>query len=832
MIVYPNSKNRAFHLGLFPLETLPRDESRVAEESARAPLEISAARPAADGLLVDAVDRYRDIYSRFIDGEIAAARAPLPDDLEPRGADIKGAAYFMDASQVGICRIPDNAWLVGANRSDHGYAIVLMVEDGKVPETDNLAHEWVAPAVRASSDMRAAEIAAVVSGHIRAMGMTARSHIAGYEFLDVDRLAVLAGLAIRRGDGIVNPYLGDQFSLAVIATDYELPVDRPLADAAMKAKSFRYWRGINGAQSGRERARRAKRPSHFSKYPMEQVKRVDRPTTLVLDDEVPRVPKRAAFFERALQGDLGDKSQRERKRFSFKHPTSDSLLKVIRSLVPFQNGEVADVDPSRYGDPAANAKAIKSLSYFLGSDVTGICEIPRYAWNSHKEDGRPIEMYHKYAVVMVIDQGFETMEGASGDDWISGTQSMRGYLRGAEIAGVMADVMRGAGFSSRSQTNADSDVLHIPLMMWAGLGELSRIGELVLNPFVGPRLKSVVLTTDMPLEVDKPIDFGLQYFCNNCLKCARECPCDAIPWGDKVMFNGYEIWKPDVERCTRYRLTNTKGSACGRCMKTCPLNKVVDLDGPLLTRVASWLGVNAMFLKPMMVPIATWLDDKLGNGKRNLAKKWWFDHEIIDGVATAAKATNQRDIDPDRKLDPNKQKVAYYHANMMPAPDAPDPVPVDRKAALAAKDVLETVEEAKARPNGARARRRTTRRRRRRPTRNRSRTGSRAPTPRRSRGHGSRAYPGVDPVQQGRDDRDDLPCDVGHRLNFAGASAGQRPDDHQPIIRPPVPADRAACVVDIEPDVDGLRGVPSPCSTGLSETGWLPRRRAGRGRYS
>ena len=153
------------------------------------------------------------------------------------------------------------------------------------------------------------------------------------------------------------------------------------------------------------------------------------------------------------------------------------------------------------------------------------------------------------------------MEGASGDDWISGTQSMRAYLRGAEIAGVMAEMLRRLGFSARAQTNVDSEVLHIPLMLLAGLGELSRIGELVFNPFVGPRLKTVVMTTNMPLEVDQPIDFGLQYFCSRCTKCARECPCDAISWGQKVMFNGYEIWKPDVERCTRYRLTNARGSA-------------------------------------------------------------------------------------------------------------------------------------------------------------------------------------------------------------------------------------------------------------------------------
>jgi len=82
-----------------------------------------------------------------------------------------------------------------------------------------------------------------------------------------------------------------------------------------------------------------------------------------------------------------------------------------------------------------------------------------------------------------------------------------------------------------------------------------------------------VITTDLPMAVDQPIDFGLQDFCGKCRKCARECPCGAISFGDKVMFNGYEMWKPDVEACTRYRVTNPNGSACGRCMKMCPFNK-------------------------------------------------------------------------------------------------------------------------------------------------------------------------------------------------------------------------------------------------------------------
>jgi ferredoxin len=695
MLLHAKSKDRPYHRGPFPLETLPRDDSVAAREIARAP-RAPASGASGRGLLAEAAAKYREIFAQHFDGKVMPGKAPVPDDLDRRVVDVKGVAYFMDASQVGICRIPANAWLAGSEQRGDTHAIVILVERGRVLGPGNLAYDWIEPALGVAEEMRAAEIAACLAGHIRNMGWAARAHAVGRGSLDLERLAVLAGLAIRQGENIANPYL-EAFALAAVSTDYELSTDRPLDRAALRAKGLRYWWGINGAQSGRERNRRSRRPAHEGRYPMETVKRVDRPTTLILDEEVPRVPKRAAFFERALQGDLGERSRKERTRFAFKTPLSFSQLGLIRSMVPFQDGPVVAANQSHFADPAANARAVKALSYYLGSDLTGICEIPRYAWFSHGNKGEPIAPYHRYAVVMLIDQGYDTMEGASGDDWISGAQSMRAYLRGAEIAGVMAEVLRSSGFPARAQTNADSDVLHIPLVLWAGLGELSRIGELVLNPFVGPRFKSVVLTTDMPLETDRPIDFGLQTFCNNCLKCARECPCDAIPFGDKVMFNGYEIWKPDVERCTRYRLTNAKGSACGRCMKMCPLNKVVDADGPLLTRVASWLGVNAMWLKPLLVPIATWIDDKIGNGRRNPAKKWWFDHEIVDGVPVAAKGTNQRDNDPTRKLDPAKHRVAYHHANMMPPPDALRPVPIDRKAALAAAERVESPAEAKAR---------------------------------------------------------------------------------------------------------------------------------------
>ena len=676
---------RGVELGPYALEALPKDVQQLptARLTAHPPETTVPQNP-----LAAAAIKYSRLFAECERLESAPPGAGSTD-LEVRAREIKGAGYYLDAAGVGICETPGCAWYDQAE-TNHTHVVVLLVACGRRAEADNPAAPWITAAATDIAHMRALEIGVSLAGHIRALGYTATCHHAQATALCLDTLSIAAGLTQHRGGTLVHPFLGTDFVLMAISTDYAMAIDTPLA-ASARVNAVKHWFGINGATSGREQRRQGKRPSHLSRYPMEQVWRVPRPTTLILDDEVPRVPKRAEFFMRARMGDLGAKAQREVARFAFKHPLTDGMMKPLRAMVPHQDGAVAPQQAPGFEDAQANTQAIKSLSYHLGADLTGICEIPEYAWYSHGPNGQPIEAKHKYAVVMLIDQGYDTMEGASGDDWISGCQSMRGYIRGAEVAGVMAEFLRDQGFDSRPQTNADSHVLQIPLVLLAGLGELSRIGELVLNPYVGPRFKSVVLTTNLPLIPDQPIDFGLQDFCSNCLKCARECPVNAIPYGDKVMFNGYEIWKPDVERCTRYRVTNPKGSACGRCMKTCPLNKVVSADGAWLHRMGTWLGVNARPLKRWLVPVAVALDDRLGYGNRNKSKRWWQDLEIVDGVACTPTATNERDLDLGADVSGSKSPVGYYHASDMPPPDATDPVPVNHREAIARSSKLETV---------------------------------------------------------------------------------------------------------------------------------------------
>jgi ferredoxin len=236
------------------------------------------------------------------------------------------------------------------------------------------------------------------------------------------------------------------------------------------------------------------------------------------------------------------------------------------------------------------------------------------------------------------------------------------------------------GYSARAHSNAHSELLHLPAVLMAGLGELSRIGELILNPFIGPRSKSVLFTTDLPLTIDKPIDFGLQAVCSMCLKCARECPCNAIPFGPKVMFNGYEIWKPDVEKCGKYRLTNMKGSACGRCMKTCPYNREDLVEAERLL----WLSIEVPAARRQLIEH----DDTSGGGQRNVVKRWWFDLEIVDGVAVKpAAGVNERDLDLSRtdKL-AGAQRLAFFPPALQPAGGTTmqTVVPIDRRAGLVA----------------------------------------------------------------------------------------------------------------------------------------------------
>jgi reductive dehalogenase len=374
---------------------------------------------------------------------------------------------------------------------------------------------------------------------------------------------------------------------------------------------------------------------------MHKLKRVDRPTTLISEAKIERVRERESGFHKAAAGDYGPVLKREFRRFVPKHPLSGALSWMRNAMMPLIDGMVAAQKAPILSDPAALSRHIKETAYFLRADAVGVCELPRYAVYSHKFDFMkpgagevPVELNHKYAIPILVDQDYRASQAYTGSDWISNAMSMMSYATSGFIAIILADYIRRLGYPAKAHYAPFYDVVLPPIILLAGLGEMSRIGDSVLHPFLGPRFKGAVVTTDLPLLPDKPIDFGLQDFCSKCKKCARECPSGAISDGAKEVFNGYEKWPVDKKKCTGMRVGNQRGSGCGTCIKVCPWSKPYTP----FHRAVGW----AMRHSGIARSLAIRGDDLLGYGKPDYSKKWWFDLEDVAGDGTLKTPANKK----------------------------------------------------------------------------------------------------------------------------------------------------------------------------------------------
>jgi reductive dehalogenase len=230
------------------------------------------------------------------------------------------------------------------------------------------------------------------------------------------------------------------------------------------------------------------------------------------------------------------------------------------------------------------ARHIKDIAMFLGADDCGIGILPVQAIYSHqaatyeeimqkvpRTQEKEIVNNHPYAIVMLYNQDFRTTTMSS-TGYDGGTYgSRRAYLYNGTMSMVLARYIRNLGYEARAHHNENYQVMVTPILISAGMGELSRVGDCVLHPFLGFNYKAAVVTTNLPVMPDKPIDFGVQAFCRVCKKCSDNCPSKAISREDEQEeYNGYMKYKLDYKSCTLFRRTNPEGYGCGRCAVVCP----------------------------------------------------------------------------------------------------------------------------------------------------------------------------------------------------------------------------------------------------------------------
>lgn len=245
------------------------------------------------------------------------------------------------------------------------------------------------------------------------------------------------------------------------------------------------------------------------------------------------------------------------------------------------------VEQAKLKDPVKTAELIKAVGMQFGSIMVGITELnPDWVYGypirgrgfENTEEPLEIPDWWTYAIVVGSPMSWDPTYanptyGTSND----------AYSRTRIIATRMEAFIKTLGYPARSHVPGTSyDLMVPPIAIDAGLGEQGRNG-IMITPEVGCNIRPAVVTTNIPVATDKPIDIGVDDFCLHCKVCAEVCPSGAIPLGDKTEVRGYRRWKIDTAKCQNFWSSNLGNMGCRLCISVCPY-----------TRKANWLHRTAM----------------------------------------------------------------------------------------------------------------------------------------------------------------------------------------------------------------------------------------------
>jgi len=215
---------------------------------------------------------------------------------------------------------------------------------------------------------------------------------------------------------------------------------------------------------------------------------------------------------------------------------------------------------------------IKKIARYFGVDLVGITRLYKEFAFEDDRNGEPIDLSHyKYAIVIGEAMDYESI--STGPSWMDHTEVGMRYQHLTVIATQLAIYIAQLGYRARASSAGNDVVLHVPLAVYAGLGELNRMGIIITKEY-GPRVRLATVLTDLPLEVDHPVDLKVGHYCELCNKCAASCPSHAIAAKGKIEVRGVVRWKLDDVKCYRYfRKDPMNWQACVRCLAVCPWNK-------------------------------------------------------------------------------------------------------------------------------------------------------------------------------------------------------------------------------------------------------------------
>ena len=243
----------------------------------------------------------------------------------------------------------------------------------------------------------------------------------------------------------------------------------------------------------------------------------------------------------------------------------DEILRRIREeQEPRFNGPIAS-ERVAFESPEDAARQLKDRALAFGADIVGICAI------------EPGDVYRGRSVTerfaIAVGQRMRWREFQVVPSQASAIECLRVYYSLGEAVIRLADYVRSLGYSCEVEHPiGDSNLMHIPIGLKAGFGELGRHGS-IIHPRLGPLFRMGSVATSIELAVDHPIDAGIARFCDTCRACRKYCPPQAIPDERSPEAGkdhlGYDRYVVDTGRCFPYF---AKHSYCSICLPVCVYN--------------------------------------------------------------------------------------------------------------------------------------------------------------------------------------------------------------------------------------------------------------------
>jgi len=254
----------------------------------------------------------------------------------------------------------------------------------------------------------------------------------------------------------------------------------------------------------------------------------------------------------------------------FQFASADASFDTIKSLRDKVDGKVSEIKIE--ADIKKTTTYIKNWTKKLGAVDCGVTELQDYHLYSFggrgERYGKPLTKKHKYAIAFTVEMNKYMMATAPAGPVVM--ESGQQYMEAGKIAIQLAMFIRNLGYEARAHIDGNYEVVCPLVARDAGLGEIGRMG-LLMTPRLGPRVRIAVVTTNIPLVIDKPLhNYSMIDFCIKCKKCADSCPSRAISFDDMTEIGGIKRWQINQEAC--FSLWCTLGTDCGRCVSVCPFS--------------------------------------------------------------------------------------------------------------------------------------------------------------------------------------------------------------------------------------------------------------------